>query len=184
LLAEQEMIFLRTLEDLEKRIQHSDPYEVLGASALIRKLFLDDFPLVDQVNRAYGRKIEFDVGISKALRIPNAIILVQDTIDSDSSPPGTPKETVTRDQFFKKVVSKDKGREYTVKDIVLFEANLMGGVHVSNPKEEKERALQSMNQNFGAGGFRPTLRQLRSVGRVILKALRELREDVLKKASA
>jgi hypothetical protein len=41
---EIERFFVRTLEDLENRINSEDPYEVLGASALIPKLFLDANP--------------------------------------------------------------------------------------------------------------------------------------------
>lgn len=45
--SQQDILFLKTLEDLEKRVNQQDPYQILGASALIRKLFLDDHPLVD-----------------------------------------------------------------------------------------------------------------------------------------
>ncbi len=52
-----EEFFIRTLDDIASRINSDDPYEILGTSALIRKLFLDDNPLVDQVNRKYRMKI-------------------------------------------------------------------------------------------------------------------------------
>lgn len=58
-MTETERLFLHTIEDVESRIKATDPYDVLGLSTLIRKLFLDDNPLVDQVNRVYRQKIRF-----------------------------------------------------------------------------------------------------------------------------
>ena len=43
-------LFLKTVEDLERRLLERDPYEILLIAGLIRKLFLDDHPLVDRVN--------------------------------------------------------------------------------------------------------------------------------------
>ena len=88
LTTKREELFLRTLEDLETRIKATDPYEILGASALIRKLLLDDYPLLDQVNRKYHRKIYFKVGVS-AKRPPNfpkpIFSTIQDGLDPDTS---------------------------------------------------------------------------------------------------
>jgi hypothetical protein len=50
---EIKILFCNTLTDIEKRLAETDPYEILMISSLIRKLFLDDFPLVDQVNQEY-----------------------------------------------------------------------------------------------------------------------------------
>ena len=56
-----EELFLRTIEDLEESISSTDSYTVLQASALLRKLLLDDYPLVDQVNQTYKLKIKFEI---------------------------------------------------------------------------------------------------------------------------
>ena len=58
-MTDAEALFLRTLEDIEKRLAQTDPYEVLFIAALVRKLFLDDFPLLDQVNRSHKVKLAF-----------------------------------------------------------------------------------------------------------------------------
>lgn len=186
MLTEQERLFLRTLEDLERRIEDSDPYEILGASALIRKLLLDEHPLVDQVNRDYKRKITFEVGKPPELPpgIPKPVFsTIQDGIDPDTMPPSFPRAKLNREQFLKTVLSTVGGHEYTLRETVLFEANVMGGVHSGSPKEEKEKALQGTNSMIAVGGYRSSLRQLKAIGRVVLKALRELREDVSKEAS-
>jgi len=176
-----EQLFVNTLVDLENRINSSDPYEILGASALLRKLFLDDFPLVDQVNRKYKLKISFVIGLNLDYQddIPKPIFTsIQDAFDPDSVSPVYPRKTVNRDQLFKAVLSTINGQEYSLKDIVLFEANVMGGVHAGTPKSEKENVLKLIGDTLSIGGYSSSLRQLKAVGKVVLKGLKDLRQAV------
>ena len=50
------ILFLKTLEDIESRLTQKDPYEILLIAGLLRKLFLDDHPLVDQVKPTSSRE--------------------------------------------------------------------------------------------------------------------------------
>jgi hypothetical protein len=57
---DRETLFLRTLDDLEARIRPGiDEYEVLLIAGLLRKLLLDDPPLIDQVNRERKLRLRF-----------------------------------------------------------------------------------------------------------------------------
>jgi hypothetical protein len=51
-----EALFVRTLDDLGRRAGETDEYEVLLAAGLLRKLLMDDHPLVDQVNADHRLK--------------------------------------------------------------------------------------------------------------------------------
>ena len=86
---------------------------------------------------------------------------------------------LSRGDFLKKVLVSAYNTDYTVRDIVLFEANVMGGIHAGSPKMEKEKVLQSINSTIAIGGYRSSLRQLKAIGRVVLKAFEELRQDIL-----
>lgn len=178
---DREELFLKTLKDLERKVESHDPYEILGASALIRKLLLDSAPLVDQVNQKYRMKICFELG--SGLRWPKSVpepsfLSVQDGIDPDTGRPGTPRRLVVRDEFLKTPVLLSEGCRYSIRDIVLFEANVMGGVHAGTPKNEKEEAIEKVNQLFSIGGYKTSLRQLCAIGRVVLKALAPLRDRI------
>lgn len=176
-------LFSRTISDLENKISAKDPHEILGASALIRKLFLDDYPLVDQVNREYKLKILFHVCLPTPdpPGLPKPVVFsIQDGLDPDTSPPGIIVSQLTRDQLFKVVVLIINGKEYIIKDVILFEANIMGGVHAGTPKSEKEKILKTLNDKLSIGGYATSLRQLQAIGRVILKALAPLTEEVTK----
>jgi hypothetical protein len=178
-----EEFFLNTLRDLEQCILEEDPYKILRASALIRKLFLDDYPLVDQINRKYRLKISFKVAapLGPPPNLPPpSFFTIQDGIDPDTAPPFKRQMEINRDQFFKIVPLIVKDRQYTIRDIILFEANVMGGVHAGSAKEDKSRVLQKINDTLSIGGYRASLRQLKAIGRVVLKALTPLKEEIEK----
>jgi hypothetical protein len=184
---EVEQHFVSTLEDLENCIKDNNPYATLRISALLRKLFLDDYPLTDRINREYGRKITFKVikhfGLPPGFPKP-AIYTLQDGLDPSAARPGKPIENLNKDQFLKKVVALVRDHKYTVREVILFEANIKGGIHADVPKEAKEKALDAIDSKILLDGHHPLLRQLKPIGRVVLEALRELREDVTKKTSS
>jgi hypothetical protein len=108
-MTEAEVLFLRTLDDISKRLTQPDPYEILFIAALIRKLFLDDFPLVDQVNRNHHVKIIFETTVlhsdsSDGFPAPS-FWTVQDGLDPDTCHPGRQRYIASREQFFKTVVT-------------------------------------------------------------------------------
>jgi hypothetical protein len=139
-----ETLFLSTLDDLEARIASQDPYAILGASALIRKLLVDEYPLVDQINRTYRLKITFEVTEPQGLPpgLPELDwYTVQDGIDPDTAPPFLKRQSATRDQLLDYVLARINGRAYTLREIIKFEANVMGGVH--GGPQKKKRSMPS-----------------------------------------
>jgi hypothetical protein len=180
-MTDAEALFLRTLEDIERRLKQADPYEILFIAALIRKLFLDDFPLVDQVNRIHKLKLVFETTLP--LELPSGspqptFWTVQDGLDPDTAIPGKRRYTASRDQFFQTVVTIVDNHKYTVREVVLFEANVMGAVHAGSPKTEKEYALKQVESTIAVGGYASSLRQLQAIARVCIKALQPLRDAV------
>ncbi|MCC8991413.1 MAG: hypothetical protein LM514_02215 [Streptococcus sp.] len=174
-------LFLKTLEDIESRLSQSDPYEILLIAGLLRKLFLDDHPLVDQVNRTYRVKLEFEVTASTNKPDEgdkNSLWSVQDGLDPETAMPGKKRLLLSRDQFFQTVVAMVFGPSFTVRDVIQFEANVAGAVHAGAPKTEKEKALDTVGKSVGIGGYAPTLRQLLAIARVSLKALVPLRAAI------
>ena len=182
-MTETERLFLRTLEDIENRIESNDSYEVLGLSGLIRKLFFDDNPLVDQVNRTYRRKIKFvitafDPTFFETMLSTETIFYFED-VDPEIPFPNQPIIEISRDQFFSTRVLIVESKTYSIREIILFEANVMGGIHAGTPKTEEEKTLASINGFCVGGNTRVPTRQLLGIGRIIIKALSPLREDIL-----
>lgn len=176
-----EMLFARTCSDLENRIASTDDYEILLIAGLLRKLFLDDHPLVDQANKDYRVKLRFTTSIPLNQPEPGDVTClwsVQDGLDPETARPGKSTQQLTRDQFFQQTVAIVFGRVFSIKDVVLFEANVAGAVHAGAPRTEKEKALQEVGVALGIGGYPMALRQLLAIARVSLKALAPLRAAV------
>lgn len=182
-----ETLFLHTCDDLEMRISSNDDYILLGASKLIRQLFLDgDKSLVDLVNRKTRIKLKFEViDVEKFLEIfqtpempPFEFVGVQDGLDPDTIP-NPPRKIVNRDDFFQLPLQISGGKSFTVREIVLHQANSMGGVHAGayagEPKDDTEKLLLSTDTTTKIFNLPPGLRQLKSIGQVVLKTLAPLR---------
>lgn len=173
-----ETLFTKTLEDIENRLSVTDRYEILLISGLIRKLFLDDHPLVDQVNKLHRVKLFFEITIPQNQpqnEPPPTFWTVQDGLDPDTAPPFKQRYSATRDQFFQTVVTIINSHAYTIREIVLFEANVVGAVHAGTAKTDKETALKQIDTEVSVGGYSSSLRQLLAISRVVLRALAPLR---------
>lgn len=174
---EFEELFLNTIKDIEKRLSSSDPYEILMISGLLRKLFLDSYPLVDRVNKEHKLKIEFEI-VDRSRKMPYEKDIVfwsiQDGLFPETAPSFRKRIVVSRDKFFNTIVAKTKNEEFSVKDVIKFKANVCGGIHADSPKSEKDEILQRISKYISIGGYESNLRQLKAIARVILKSLEPL----------
>jgi hypothetical protein len=175
-------LFVETLDELATRAEAHDEYDVLMAAGLIRKLLLDAAPLVDQVNRSHRLKLVFEIGESGAF--PPGVPApthwaAQDGLDPNTAPPFVRRRQVTRDELLATVVVISNGSSHSVRDVVLFEANVMGAIHAGSAKEDKDRVFLELNSALAIGGHRVSLRQLKAISRVVLRGLEPLRQAVM-----
>ena len=75
------------------------------------------------------------------------------------------------------------GRFFTVKDMVKYEANIKGGVHIDTPKSDTDRSLEAIGKFIRADNGRVSLRQLKAITRAIIRGLDPLRSKVEKSRS-
>lgn len=176
-----EELFIETLDDLSSRVNSANNYDILVCSSLIRKLYLDDTPLVHQVNKHIKLKLEYTIGnvqpptgdLLNNLKIWSEIEGIEPDIDIATN------VILKEDAFFKTIIGISDNHKYTIKDTIKYVANVMGGVHSGSPKDEKERALLELN-NFYILDTSIILRQIQSISKVILQSLRRLKEVILK----
>jgi hypothetical protein len=177
-------LFLGTLADLETKSQSNDPYEVLGISALLRKLLLDSHPMIDQVNKGHRLTIRLtiadpDTPYRRAVLTHNPrFFTVADGIDPEVGFPNSQIVSVTRDRFLSTPVLFVQGHDYSIRDVILFAAHVMGGVHAGSPKTEKDRTLTVIEQRYLIGGLPVALRQLRSIAKIVSLGLAPLRAAI------
>lgn len=185
-----EALFIRRLDELERLVNSIDPIDTLDISRPIRQLLLDGRPLINEVNRKYKLKIRFRVfDIAVAMKIleqagiPKMMIAtIQDGLDPETAPPGDAVQCAIREiglnEFLNITVLTLNDREFTIRNIIQFEANARGAVHFGPPKGREQEEIAMINRQLILGGYTPSSRQLRSIGRVVLKALRPLREAI------
>ena len=176
-------LFLNTIKDLQTKIESNDAYEILMATALLRKLLVDANPLITEVNRTRRLKILFTVNDRP---IPtNEMGLVywstQDGFDPDTARISQPI-TVNKDGLLKRPSMIIEGKVITVLDIIKFICHYQGAVHVGkqNPAEAKQELLKKVEETVTVGGLPGALRSVCAIGRVVLKGLEPLKQEVLK----
>lgn len=177
-----EQLFVRTVHDLEIRLGSSDWYEVLGAAPLMRKLLWDRHPLVHRANRRRQVQLRFAVAVRPSRpqsSVQPLMSFVGDGIDPEARVPGASIETVSVDGLGRVVVGTVRGAELTVRDVVTFEANVGGGVHLGSPKKLGHRVAAELGDSMFVDEVPATLHQLRVIGRIVVRGLDPLRQAIL-----
>lgn len=169
-------LFLRRVDDLHRSINSDDSYELLRAAGIIRQLFLDRDSLFNQVNRKLKSRLFFEVVEHKPphfLRSATpSIWCVLDSIDPMVAPEHLPRVSKNRDQFLAVTLGLVDGKPYTVRDLVKYVAEVMGGVHRGPPRTGTQRALEKISAVGPFQDGRIPLMHIRSIGRVVLQSLR------------
>lgn len=177
-------LFLETLAELQRRIAPGGgEYDVLMAAGLLRKLLLDESPLMDQVNRQKKLRIRFRANCGGPSRV-----IIEDRPVFWSQQDGFDPETglvrrggptkLTKDQMLRCVVLLTRGHEITVHELIDAVAHVEGAVHAGKPHGPKEEALAAVAQEIRVGGLPPATRALLAIARVTLRGLEPLRSAV------
>jgi hypothetical protein len=176
-------IFCAKYDELSELVKSSNPYDLTKASALIRHLLIDGSPLMDQINRIYRLKITFPVS---KISIPDLSLPINRGLQYWDIQDGLYSEDmkhlsveVKRDKLLSKGIMLVKGNQITVKDAVKFEANVKGGVHTreADISKDEEKSMEILSQSIKVGGYRPTQRIMKAIGRSVLEGLKELRKE-------
>ncbi len=171
-------LFLKTLEDIEKKINSRDGYEIFMISPLLRKLLIDDYPLMDHVNKTLKLRISFRINNRKLPLGDSSLMFysMEDGFDPDTSVPHlTHPLEVSRDGLLKSQIMIIKGEIITVKDLIKFLSHVQGAVHTGKPKNAKDLSLKEIQEYLGIGDLPAGIRTILSISRVVLKGLEPLK---------
>ena len=176
-------LFLLTFEDLEERVTLGrGEYYALMSAWLLRKLLLDEQPLVHRANRSRRFKLKFLMYDDQP---PEGIegwgpgyFLWPDPKNQS----GRPIVELTLDQFLSRPTLVAFGHIITVRDLIKFMANYEGAVHTTVPNDEKTKAL--WDTRWGEtrvgpeGQYGGCIHELIAIGRIVLDGLDDLRTQV------
>ena len=174
-------LFDQTVRKLERVADGEfDELAMLEAAAAVRKLLLDESPLLHQVNRQRRRRIVFEVAGPSALQAeilkdkPTVYFLMEGFSPRLRLTGGTGVEPLKLDPFLARPVGWVQGRAVTVKDIVLQLAHVEGGVHAGTPKTDLEARLHEANAALFIGGLGSVARTMRGIADVVVATLKPL----------
>lgn len=144
LVVNRDVLFLRTLEDLQRRVtsKNRDEYEVMTVATLLRKLLLDSGRLADQVNRDRRLKIRLRTMLWASRTNPD----VPEPELPGAGPPGFfgGSKTVTLDEFLGRSAAWMDPHEISVKDVVVYVAHVKGSVHAGRAAEPETASPRRM----------------------------------------
>ncbi|MEP7101454.1 MAG: hypothetical protein ABI781_13150, partial [Burkholderiales bacterium] len=86
---------------------------------------------------------------------------------------------VNRDRFLGHLVARTGGHQFTVRDVIRFEAHVDGAAHAGAPKTDEDHAMVAYSEANNVAGQAANVRQLRAIARVTLKALEPLKQMLL-----
>jgi hypothetical protein len=182
-----DQLFLRTLEDLDRRTMVADEYEALLAAGLLRKLLLDEAPLAYQVNRYRRTRIRFRINgetpLERAIFEDNPLFwAIGDAINPDAfrELPGISAPMDAKlDQFLARTVMFARGERLSVGDLIKQVAHIDGAVHKGKPTNAREELLDEMSRFMFFRDLPATVHHVQLIGRIVVRALTPLRDTIL-----
>jgi len=174
-------LFLARCAQVEELGKSHQEIDLLDLAARLRQLLLDDDPLVHQANRTHQLKLTFHVGQFRSE--PDryvAILSLEDGLDPDTRPPGSPSKAINLDGFLGHKVLYVRGHWYSVRDIIKHASDAAGGVHRTDNPRDQHKMIAGYSAGFGIGGLPAAIRQLKAIARVTLKGLRPLIDAIRK----
>lgn len=179
-----EQSFLRFILDLQQRVAVNDRFDLLEASAILRRLLLDAGPILHIVNRSYRERLRFPIVhrdpeslYDQAGQKPSFDHVVLSPAFADPSD----IRHLTLDEFLSKPVLYGSQGAYTVRDVIKVCANLKGGIHFDDPATSVEQALVELDKNYLPFFIDASLASLPDIAWAAINGSRPLIEAILKR---
>jgi hypothetical protein len=176
-------LFLLTLEDLEGRVPLGrGQYDALMSAALLRKLMLDDVPLIDAANRAPRRRLKIRYEMEDIQPTPGYTVWTPNGMFYPGTSGHPNVVSLGRDAFLAHPILVVYGETITVRELVKFMANVQGAVHLSRASGAKDEALWDYMWGSRVTGpegmYSGGIHDLIAIGKIVLLAVADLRRVV------
>lgn len=194
-----EDLFLRDLEELDQLEESHSDYDCLRIAGILRRLLLDDVPLVHLVNRERKIQIRFRVNFDKpgeSIIVPgrqgSGVLRAQSVSMGDALDPEVERRIATSTLKLEKLLGRPvataRGKDVSARELIKYAANVAGGVHKGSPRSDKERAIEELAEKLlhrrlvrradDEEYISSLLTTVRALGRVIRRGLRPVEEEI------
>lgn len=175
---DQDELLLRKMDELLELLYSDDTYSLIAATAILRLLLLDETPLIHAVNRRHKLKLRFSVSSNDVQDYPDKLPQPYVHIVNPLAITGH-ERILNLEQFLGLKVVRIEGETFRVRELIQNVAHVLGGVHLGTPKD-KEELLQRLQSLSIASDFPLLFDLIRNIGFIVLEALRELRNVILR----
>jgi len=180
-LSQDEILFLEKYQDLLDLTSSLTKYNCLRISSILRQLLLDKMPFIDRVNRKWRFKIKYKIYdppyIHEYLEDPNIIMFSRPNgLCPDEDSDSNYIYEISLKKFLSIKINKLENQFVTIKDVIKYSANVLGGVHRRDPKlnNEDELSLHKLEYFFNINEIPVIMYQLHSLSKITLDALKPL----------
>lgn len=179
-----EQSFLRFILDLQYRTAVSNRFDLLEASAILRRMLLDARPIIHIVNRAYHERLRFPIVKS------NPELLYDQAGEKPSfhyvalSPAFADQSDIRHlkyDEFLSTPALHGSQGAYAVRDVIKVCANLKGGIHFDTPTTSLEQTLIELDKNYLPFFIDASLASLPDIAWATVNGCRPLIEAILRR---
>lgn len=179
--------FLRNMDDLRKVANSADDYELVKASALLRKLLIDGSRFVDVINRPRRLRLSFTVVdladhplTQTTLSLNPTTYLHADALHPDDALASMQtRKVVNLQALLATSVGVYDRKKCTIANVITCCANVLGGVHFGEESTTDDPEVEVMRKlNIKIAGMRPIVLQLRSIIKIVLDGLVPLEQAV------
>jgi hypothetical protein len=173
-------LFLEKCRRVASLLASDSEIELLELSGLIRQLLIDDHPLVGIVNRRPDRvKLVFRVGAftSKPDKY-TAFLSLEDGIDREKRDSPLPIVALSQGDFLKHPVIYSHPFAVTIQQVVLYAANVAGGIHYDPIPKKKHAVMARLTRKVQSRGLPLGIVMLKDIAAVMLRGLEPLIKKV------
>ena len=182
-----EELFVLRLNEIAAAYKRRDRADMLLIAAAIRHLLLDEKALLHQVNRKLRHKVRFKVNnpLPHGEGPPPVVQLTGHGMDPHEFPPMAGVRELRLKEFLEEPVIRTTWGNATVREIVDFAANKMGGVHHDSRRTAEEQALEDILTQIRPFMFGrdPVSIILEGIASVVLRSLKPVRDGIWKPGS-
>lgn len=184
-ISEHEYLFVRTLGELRDQLhtRPSDDYKHATLAALLRKLIVDGgSSLVDLANREVRLQIRFTLYHDPWPQSePGTYVLSIVRVAPPREAPPDKLRVVTREDLLRHIVEVNGDVEVTVKDLILYGANVRGGIHAGAPRGAAQETLLAGREPYGTDASSLNLLPLSQIATVVGLGLSPLARAIIAK---
>lgn len=146
--SDAERSLLRFVLDLQARVGVKDRFNLLEASAILRRLLLDARPVVHLVNREHRLQLRFPVIPKRQVKVTGEGPTFEFLNLCPEFAEPSEVQLVALDTFLGTEVLRDRAQAFTVRDVIDVCANLKGGIHFGQPLSQTDQSLIKLDQGY------------------------------------